>query len=181
MSNAVVFTLAIVLAGLAGYATQSYLFEDEQVELAGSAEVVGQIRQEFAIRDINGDIRNINEWDDKVILLNFWATWCPPCLKEIPVLIELQDRFGDAGLQVLGVAMDNEDAVSLFVEDSGMNYPVMAGEGEVIELARRYGNRIGALPYSVIIDRNSKIHSTFAGELTRKQALELLESAGLQI
>ncbi len=180
MKNTLIFIIAIVLATAAGYLTQKYF--DKPGNNSASQEigkVIGTPRPEFAVADINGVIRNIKDWDGKVILLNFWATWCPPCLKEIPAFIALQNEYGERGLQIVGVAMDNEEAVRRFNDKLPMNYPVIAGDMETIELARRYGNTIGALPYTVIIDREGIIRATFAGELSKARALQAVMNAGL--
>ncbi len=189
MRNAIVFIIAIAVAGYAGYATQDWLAQQEAEALAEQKRaaiktdqsVIDQPRPEFAIADTDGRLRNISEWDGKFILLNFWATWCPPCKKEIPHFIELQQEYGDAGLQIVGVAMDNAADVSAFAMEMDINYPLMIGEQDAIELARRYGNDFGALPYTVIIDSEAIIRSTFAGELSKDQAIELLQQAGMAI
>ena len=129
--------------------------------------------------DLDGQLRNIKEWDGKVILLNFWATWCPPCLKEIPDFIELQKTYGDQGFQIIGIAVDDEQAVREYVTEIGMNYPAMVVESEGVGLAKRYGNGIGALPYTVIIKRDGEISNTIMGELSKIRAKELLEEHGI--
>ena len=182
MKNTLIFVIAIVLATAAGYATRSYLIKtdaaDERTSQPGAA-MVGATRPEFAMQDIDGRIRNIRDWDGKVILLNFWATWCPPCRKEMPDFIELQNEYGEQGLQIIGVAMDDETSVRAFADEIGVNYPLMAGDNETIELARRYGNTVGALPFTAIINRDGIITSTFAGELSKARALAALQQAGL--
>ena len=138
-------------------------------------------RVEFSAPDENGEIRNIREWDGKIVFLNFWATWCPPCKDEMPHFIELQQEYGDQGLQFIGVAIDEHDAVTEFADDIGLNYPTMIVQDDGIELARRYGNGIGILPYTVIIDRDGRISNTFQGLLSKKRALELLDERGVQL
>ncbi len=157
----------ISLVTLSSFAVQRYLAEDEVSDSI-------LIRPEFAIADLNGQVRNIKEWDGQVILLNFWATWCPPCLSEIPGFIELQDQYGDQGFQVIGIAIDEEEAVREFVARLKINYPVMAVEHEALELSSRYGNRMGALPYSVFINRQGEISDTITGELSKIEAEEML-------
>ncbi|MCK4705954.1 MAG: TlpA family protein disulfide reductase [Gammaproteobacteria bacterium] len=139
------------------------------------------MRPEFAMADLDGQTRNIKDWDGKVILLNFWATWCPPCLKEIPGFIELQEQYGDQGFQVIGIAVDNEKAVRDYVNEVKINYPVIAAEFEAIELSSRYGNRMGALPYSVIINRESEISNKITGELSKIEAEKLIEKLNIKI
>ena len=131
--------------------------------------------------DLDGQRRNIKEWDGKVILLNFWATWCPPCLKEIPDFIELQKDYGEQGFQIIGIAVDDEQAVREYATEIGMNYPTMAVQSEGVGLAKRYGNHAGALPYTVIINRNGEISNTIMGELSKIRAKELLEDRGINL
>ena len=174
-SNKSLLIAAIILVTtLSSYATYRY----SSIQEAKSQTL---IRPEFAMKDINGKIRNIKEWDGKVILLNFWATWCPPCLKEIPGFIELQEQYGDQGFQVIGIAVDNEKAVRDYVNEVKINYPVIAAEFEAIELSSRYGNRMGALPYSVIINRESEISNKITGELSKIEAEKLIEKLNIKI
>jgi len=171
MKNTLIFIVAIVLAGTGGYALQKQL-KPKQVS---NNPALGIQRPEFSAMDLSGNIRNINEWDGDLILLNFWATWCPPCKKEIPAFIELQQAYGDQGFQVIGIAIDNEESVRQFAETVGINYPVMAAETQAVMLSKRYGNGVGALPYSVIINRKGEISNIITGELSKIQAKELLD------
>lgn len=163
----------ILLALLSSYA--AYRFSQIQQVQAQT-----NIRPEFAMKDINGEIRNIKEWDGKVILLNFWATWCPPCLKEIPGFIELQEKYGDQGLQIIGVAVDDENIVREFATEMKMNYPIVAGEFEAIGLSSRYGNHSGGLPYSVFINREGEISDKITGELSMIRAEKILKRLGIE-
>ena len=166
--------LAILFVStISSYAVQRYLDYN-------AADEPILTRPEFAIADLNGQIRNIKEWDGKIILLNFWATWCPPCLSEIPGFMELQEQYGDQGFQVIGIAVDDEEAVRDFANEIKMNYPVMAAELEAIELSSRYGNKMGALPYSVIINRQGEISDRITGELSKTRAEALLKKLGLK-
>jgi len=169
--------LAILFVStISSYAVQRYLDRDT---FSNDEETL--IRPEFAMVDLDGQTRNIKDWDGKVILLNFWATWCPPCLKEIPGFIELQEQYGDQGFQVIGIAVDNEEAVRDYVNEVKINYPVIAAEFEAIELSSRYGNRMGALPYSVIINRESEISNKITGELSKIEAEKLIEKLNIKI
>jgi len=175
MKNILIFTVAMLLAAGSGYSLHKYINQKQ----ASSNPAIGIQRPEFAAADLQGNLRNINEWDGKLIFLNFWATWCPPCKKEIPDFIELQNTYGDQGFQIISIAVDEEEAVRAYAEEMGMNYPVMAVQMEGIGLAKRYGNGIGILPYTVIIDRDGEISYTIAGELSKERAKELLEERGI--
>jgi peroxiredoxin len=136
---------------------------------------------DFTLTSLDGERYTLSKLRGKVVLVNFWATWCPPCLKEIPYFVELQEEYGEQGFQIIGIAIDDEDAVRAFADDMGINYPVMASELEAIELSKHYGNRIGALPYSVVINRNGEITDTIMGDLDKIRVEEILEKLGLRI
>lgn len=156
--RAVLFAAVTLAAVAAGAGLRIALREAPQApDTAATAQLVGSLRPDFTLPDVSGRPRSVAEWDGKVLVLNFWATWCPPCRKEIPEFVELQERYGARGLQFVGVALQRPEELGAFIEEHGMNYPVLAGEMEVIRLAERYGNRVGALPYTVIMDRGGRI------------------------
>jgi peroxiredoxin len=85
----------------------------------------------------------------------------------MPLLVDLQDKYGDQGLQIVGVALDRPDAVKAFADKMGLNYPVLLGVGDAMEVSARYGDEGGTLPYTVIIDRERRIRHVFARQLHR--------------
>jgi len=99
-------------------------------------------------------------------VLNFWATWCPPCREEIPLLIDLQKKHAAEGLQVVSVAIDNKTAVMLYRQSAGINYPILMGGDDALDLIASYGNRMGSLPFTVIIDRSGAIAVRKLGAFT---------------
>ena len=131
---------------------------------------------DFALLDINGQQRNVSEWKGKVLVLNFWATWCPPCLEEIPHFIKLQEQYSHQGLQFVGIALESADEVVGFASEQGINYPLLVGEQEVIKLAGKFGNRNGGLPYTVIIDREGNISFIKQGSLSTVEAEQVITS-----
>lgn len=177
MKNNLLLAVAVIIAGIAGYMLQQYQLTQET---NNQVEQTIQIRPEFAMADLNGQIRDIKEWDGKIILLNFWATWCPPCLHEIPDFIALQEQYGDQGFQVIGIAVDNEEAVRKFADEMKINYPVIAAEFEAIKLSSLYGNHMNGLPYTVIINRKSEISDRITGELSKIKAEALLKKLGIK-
>lgn len=132
--------------------------------------LVGKSRPTFKLVDTEDNMRSADEWNGKVMVLNFWATWCPPCRKEMPAFIELQEQYGKDGLQFVGIAIDEKEKVVNFSDTYGVNYPMLLGTLDAIELGKQYGNRFGALPYTVIIDREGKIAFTIRGELKKETA-----------
>lgn len=180
MKKTIIYSLVLVLAGAAGFGLQRVLMKSDdlpaKIPQAEFSAVIGKPRPEFELEDIDGHVRNVREWDGKVLLVNFWASWCPPCLKETPLLIELQNKFGEQGLQVIGLAVDDEQSVRDFVDTQGINYPVVAGELAAMELARRYGNRVDALPFTAFVDRNGDIVQIKAGEIEKEEAERIIQS-----
>jgi peroxiredoxin len=164
--------IVAVSAGVA-YRVQRQAEEPAVAPMPG-VELIGTSRPEFTLPDVQGLPRSVSEWDGRVVALNFWATWCPPCRKEIPEFVELQNRYGERGLQFVGIALQRPEEVRGFMDEYRMNYPVLAGEMEVIRLAERYGNRIGALPYTVIIDRHGRIAYVKPGPLSGAAAEEVI-------
>lgn len=115
----------------------------------------------FLVNDIDGDMISTAEWHGKVVLLNFWATWCPPCREEIPALIQLQKEYKDR-LQIIGVSMDDADqqkAVEKFAKESGINYPILMASPELIA---EYGG-VPALPTSFVVNPDGRVVQKHVG------------------
>lgn len=178
-SNFYTIVLLCIAAAVAGFAISSRIQQnklEEQYSVTKTRKAPDDVkRPEFQLPDLDGKLRNISEWDGKVILLNFWATWCPPCRKEIPAFIDLQDQYGSSGFQVIGVAIDQMDLVQGYSDSIGVNYPILVGEDKGTDISTQYGNRLGMLPYTVIIGRNSMIMFIKKGEVTRDEIEELIQ------
>ena len=130
----------------------------------------------FQLVDTFGKIQDFQQWQGNVIVLNFWATWCPPCLRETPMFVELQEKYQNKGLQFVGVAIDSLEPVKDFMDTYGINYPILIGAEDAIEIAKSYGNSIGSLPYSVVIDRSGKIVFAKTGEFKAEKLEPLIKS-----
>jgi thiol-disulfide isomerase/thioredoxin len=125
--------------------------------------------------DLQGRTQALAQWQGKVLVVNFWATWCPPCRKEIPAFIRLQDKYHSRGLQFVGVAIDDEDKVRAFVSDFGVNYPVLIGGLDAVEAGRAAGNRMGGLPFTVILDRQGRHAGSQLGEVAESRLESLVK------
>lgn len=136
----------------------------------------GELSPDFSLMDVSGQRRHVSEWKGKVLAINFWATWCPPCLEEIPHFIKLQDKYGHQGLQFLGIALEGVDEVKKFASEIGINYPLLVGEQEVIKLGTKFGNTMGGIPYTVILDRNGHISFIKMGPLSASEAEQVIIS-----
>jgi len=120
-----------------------------------AAQTEGGPAPDFALASLEGKTVRLSDYRGKAVLLNFWATWCPPCKIEMPWFVELQKQYGPAGLQILGVAMDDGSPkeIAAFAKEMGVNYPVLIGKEAV-------GDAYGGIPYlpvSFFIDRNGKV------------------------
>jgi peroxiredoxin len=113
----------------------------------------------FKLVDVNGKSVSLADFKGKVVILDFWATWCPPCKREIPDFIKLQSEYGSKGVQIVGIALDQPNKVNAFVKENGMNYPVLMGTNEV---AASYGG-VEAIPTTFVIDKNGKIVTKYEG------------------
>lgn len=112
----------------------------------------------FSLPDLDDQLHSLVEWKGKVIMLNFWATWCPPCQDEIPDFISYQNDYGAKGLQIVGVGIDEKHKLNNFVRRIGINYPVLVANGTVSDkVMADWGNNVNMLPYTVIIDRDGLI------------------------
>lgn len=133
----------------------------------------------FTLKDMHGQTRHSSEWQGKTRLLNFWATWCPPCRKEIPLLMAAQEQHAENGLQIIGIALEQAETVRQYAEEIGINYPSLVGNVDVIELGNALGNHIGALPFSVLIDAQGNVLESHMGELSQAQLTKLLSLSQL--
>jgi thiol-disulfide isomerase/thioredoxin len=122
----------------------------------------------FTIKDMDGKDVNLASFKGKVLLLNFWATWCPPCKEEIPSFVELQAKYGDKGLMIVGISVDDPiDKLKPFAQEFQMNYPVLAGADHT-DVQEAFGPMFG-IPVSVLISRDGMICKRFIGGASRQQ------------
>lgn len=150
----VVLAIAAAALGAAGY-----------LWLAPAAKVPAPA---VSLVDLDGREHQLADYRGQVLVVNFWATWCAPCLREIPMLVEAQNELGGQGLQIIGPALDDPTAVRRFAEAHAMNYPIFAGADQVGPALVRLGDQRGALPYTLVIDREGHFAAQHYGELDRK-------------
>jgi len=126
--------------------------------------------------DLEGRAQALDQWHGKVVVVNFWATWCAPCREEIPLFVALQKKYGERGLQFVGIAIDQPEKVRPYAAELGMNFPVLIGGAGAIELTRSLGNRASVLPFTVILDRTGKAVSREVGAAKEAKIDPLLAS-----
>jgi thiol-disulfide isomerase/thioredoxin len=133
-------------------------------------------RPEFSLPDTANVVRSAAEWDGSALVVNFWATWCAPCRREMPLLNQLQERHREDGIQVLGIAMDFREDVLGYLEQSPVNYPVLIGEMEAMEAAEGFGVSLVGLPITAFTDHRGNILYVHLGELHETQASLIFEA-----
>lgn len=143
-------------------------------EAAGA--IIGQHRPDFVLPDALGLSHRPEEWDGRVLVVTFWATWCKPCIREMPAFVELQRQYAEHGVQFVGIALDTADLVEAFFNNLEImvNFPILIGGEEAVAVAQAYGNEVGVLPYTVMTDKQGRIAYAHYGELTRDTAEQMI-------
>ena len=170
MKNTVVVGLVLIVAAAAGYIVQQnyyVTYEAQQTTADG--------RVEFALPDLLGVERKLSEWDGEARLVNFWATWCAPCRREIPLLKQLQDDKFEQRLQVIGVAVDFMEDVVAYAEEARFNYPILVGQEKAMAAAESSGVEFIGLPFTMVIAADGTLVVTHMGEI-RQEHVERIAS-----
>lgn len=169
--------LIIVLSGFTVFGCTEKPTSDDGNLLNQSKELQQQVDQkapEFELKTLEGNIVKLSDYKGKVVLLDFWATWCGPCRKGIPDLIELQDQF-EKDLVIIGISLDQANTINQlqpFINNYKIDYPVVLGDNKVV---KDYGN-ITAIPTSFIINQNGEIVNKFIGLMPKSKLVEEINS-----
>ena len=129
----------------------------------------GVAMQVAKLTDLDGKTRRILEWRCKVVVCNFWATWCAPCREEIPMLVALSKEMAPKGVEIVGIALDSTAKVQQFALDYKVTYPLLIAGPNGIDLMRASGNQVGGLPYTAFLDRRGRIVHRKLGALKESQ------------
>jgi thiol-disulfide isomerase/thioredoxin len=124
-------------------------------------------RQHLSTPD--GQIQSLAEWRGKALVVNFWATWCAPCVEEMPELVQLQAELAPDHIHVLGIGIDSADNIKAFAAKYHISYPLYVGGVSATEIARKFGNQSGGLPFTVLIDAKGTVRKTYLGRLKMTQ------------
>jgi thiol-disulfide isomerase/thioredoxin len=162
----ILYSCVAIFALGAGSFLRTLLSEAYQTELSSEESQQGaQAILSASLPDLQGENQEISQWLGKVIVVNFWATWCTPCREEIPEFIEAQKKYGEQGLIFIGIAIDQTDKVKMFSQEFGINYPVLVGSFNTWSLLEAAGNRHSALPYTVVINRSGELVENYLGRV----------------
>jgi thiol-disulfide isomerase/thioredoxin len=173
-------TIATAVALAAGIATffvtRSLLEPEIRPPEPIQPAVIPEFRPDVTLADRDGKPRALSEWDGKPLIINFWATWCAPCRREIPMLNALASDEGYAGFQIIGIAIDFREDVLKYLEKMPIDYTVLIGEQDGMAAARAFGMESIGLPFTAFIDRQGRIATIHVGELHLPQAQVILSA-----
>lgn len=174
--------LTLVTVGFLGYRLYEQSQMPSQEEMAQQARVARQVTTETAqanveallavtLPDLDGNPQPFAQWDGKVRVINYWATWCPPCIEEMPMFSRLQAQFGEKGVQFVGIGMDEVDKMRAFVKKTPVAYPLLVG---VTRPSENPGLTVRGMPYTVVLDRAGKVVLSLYGGLKEGELDPLL-------
>jgi thiol-disulfide isomerase/thioredoxin len=168
-------TVLIILAGLfaliSGMVVRN-LDNSATVQTSVTADLFAK-----QLPDLSEQAHSLKEWQGKTLIINFWATWCPPCLKEIPEFIAMQKEYANKNVQFIGIAIDDKQAVKDYAAKMSINYPILLATDNGIDIARQWGNIIESLPFTVIVNPQGKIIHRQLGEITRIELETIIKAA----
>jgi thiol-disulfide isomerase/thioredoxin len=166
-----IVALAAVAAG--ARAARLYIAGAQRTAAADAAAVSALTLTKFP--DLAGESVSLERWHGKVIVVNLWASWCPPCRDEIPGLVRVQQKFAAKEVQIVGIAFDSAAKSRQAAAELGINYPVLIAGLESIDLVRKLGNRQGGLPYTLVLDRRGTAVATHLGILSEAELERILQ------
>jgi thiol-disulfide isomerase/thioredoxin len=139
-------------------------------EPAAAADPIPETLPDFTLGDLAGKPTSIRSWPGKSMIVNFWATWCGPCRREIPLLRELQKQHGPEGFQIVGVAVDIREDVVKYAQEIGIDYPILIGEQDGLDAVNKFGQGSIGFPFTVFTDNQGRIVLFHLGEIRKEQA-----------
>ncbi len=183
MAAAVMFLLAAVAITISCVTTPN----DKQVKLdtTGSADTQPARNRELGVTpgviytasftDLDGKSQSLGQWQKKLLVINFWATWCTPCKEEMPIFAKLQQNLAPSGVQFIGIAADSRSNVANFLQKSPMGYPLYPDEAGAIAFSKRLGNRLGLLPHTVVVAPGGDVVYAKLGLIVEDEFVAILQ------
>ncbi len=168
-TNTLLFLAAAIIALSAGIMVK---------RLNSTPQVTGQshdLLPAFTLPEVSGQQHSSSEWQGSVLVINFWATWCPPCREEIPEFIALQKTYRERGLQFIGIAIEEKQPVAEYLRGIDNNYPMLIAGDNGVGLSIRMGNLMQAVPFTVVVNRQGEIVYRQPGEFSREDLLVVVE------
>lgn len=160
LRRALLFAVAGSVAAVAGYGVN--LWRVGGFGTAPGTDAAADILNS-RLTALDGTPQSLRAFRGRILVINYWATWCAPCREEIPLFVRLQRELADKNVQFIGIAIDQVDKVRDFAKEFQINYPLFIGGIEAVELSRRAGNKAGVLPYTLLLDRSGTIADSLVG------------------
>ena len=166
----------LLLAGIGGLSAAAgygaHLFRIGA--LGDLSPALGRKILESRVFGLDGMPASLTNYRGRILVVNYWATWCAPCREEIPMFVRLQREYAAKNVQFVGIAIDQADKVREFAKEIRISYPVLIGGMDALELSRRAGNTAGVLPFTVVLGRNGQVANSLIGGLTEQRMREVL-------
>lgn len=171
------YALPLALAALVALAAGAWVAQRQFAPRPPSLPLTQLWQQSFP--DAEGRPQALAQWRGKVLVLNFWASWCAPCREEMPEFDVLRTRYAPRGVEFVGIAVDQPAAVAGFLARQPVSYPILIGEGAAHSLARELGNASGALPYTLVLGHKGEVILQHLGRLPRNTLEDALLRTGI--
>lgn len=169
-----VVALLLALAGLALWLDQPAAKNPLSAALTDRADISAGAIYSARFTDVEGNERELGQWQHDLLVINFWATWCAPCMEEIPMLAKMQEKYRVQGLQIVGIAVDSRENVAKFLQKSSITYPLLPDQARAIEFSKRLGNRLGLLPFTVIVKPGGEVIFSRLGVIAEVELAEFV-------
>lgn len=181
---AAVMCLLAVIAITISYVTAPSEKKVAQLDTAGATDlqparnrepgVTSGVIYTASFTDLAGKPQSLGQWQKKLLVINFWATWCAPCKEEMPIFAKLQQSFASNGVQFIGIAADSRSNVANFVQKSPVGYPLYPDEAGAIDFSKRLGNRLGLLPHTVVVAPGGEVVYAKLGLIVEAEFVAIL-------
>jgi thiol-disulfide isomerase/thioredoxin len=179
-----IFLIGLMMVGVVTYQVQNRAGQPMPVDAtmppvanssAASSASTGPRIIDFALADLDGNMRQLSEWNGKSRLVNFWATWCAPCRREIPLLKATQTAHAADNVQIIGIAVDFPDEVSAYAEEAEFNYPILVGQEDAMAAAEASGIDFIGMPFTMILAPDGELLKSHIGEIVEAHIETILD------
>lgn len=158
-NNLILIAVAVVFVALGA------MWGTHRVQMETPAPSVVEHLLSQSMADTSGRPQSLSQWKNKALVVNFWATWCAPCVQEMPELSALQPEIAPANIQIIGIGIDSAANIAEFAAKYHITYPLYTGGMSASDLSRQFGNQAGGLPFTVLIGHDGKVRKTYLGRL----------------